>query len=397
MSELARPTAAECQPPQADIAGLRRIALGVGLVGAAACAIGGWLQPSQFLHSYLIGYLLWLGVTLGSLVIMMLHHMSRGGWGLVIRRQLEAAVKTLPVMLVLFVPIALGMQQLYSWSRPGATADPLIAHKALYLNRNFFLLRAAIYFAIWMFLGLRIVALSRRQDETADPGLWRRMQIVAGPGIVLYCLTATFASFDWMMSLDPKWFSSIYGLSFIVGQGLSALAFIILFEVWLARRQPMERYLHPWHLHDHGKLMLAFVMVWAYFAFSQFLIIWSGNLPEEAPFYVHRTHGSWEIVSLLVIVLHFALPFVLLLSRDLKRSAKRLAPVAALVLVARWVEFVWQTVPSVHPEGLTLHWLDVVAPIALGGIWLWFFLGNLQQRPLLPVNDPWLPEALAND
>lgn len=397
MSEVERPTAAQCQPPLTALAGLRRNALLVGLLGAAACAVGGFLDPAQFFRSYLVGYLLWLGVALGCLAIMMLHHMSRGGWGLVIRRQLEAAVRTLPALIVLFVPIALGMQQIFSWSRPGGTADPLLAHKAIYLNKGFFLLRAALYFAVWTFLGLRILALSKRQDETSDPGLWRRMQIVAGPGIVLYCLTATFASVDWLMSLDPKWFSSIYGLQFIIGQGLSALAFIILLEVWLAKREPMVRYLQPWHLHDHGKLMLAFVMVWAYFAFSQFLIIWSGNLPDEAPFYVHRMRGGWQVLSLGVVLLHFALPFVLLLSRDLKRSGKRLVPVAILILAAHWLDLVWQAAPALRPQGLALHWLDLAAPVAVGGIWLWVFLGNLQQRPLLPVNDPWLPEALVHD
>jgi hypothetical protein len=385
-------------PPAADLARLGRGALLAGAAGLVACAAGWFLAPAALYRAWLVAFLFWSSVAVGCLAIAMLHHLTGGAWGLVVRRQLEAAARTLPVVALLFVPVALGLDELYEWARPEAVAaDALLRHKASYLNPGFFLLRAAGYFLLWGTFAFLLDRLSRRQDTTGDPGLLRRMQRLAGPGIVVYGLTATLASVDWLMSLDPRWYSSLYGLYFVIGQAVTALAFVILMESWLVRRPPLDTVLRPRHLHDHGKLLLAFVMVWAYFAFSQFLIIWSGHLPEETVFYHRRLHGGWQWLSLAVLLLHFVLPFALLLSRDWKRAARPLAAIAALVLGARWLDLYWQAAPSLHPESATLHWLDPAAMLAVGGLWLAAFCRELSRRPLLPVNDPFLAEALAHE
>ncbi|MEO8503066.1 MAG: hypothetical protein ABI609_04130 [Acidobacteriota bacterium] len=388
-------TANDCQPP-ADIAQPRGIALGVAVIATALAGIGGFLNPDQFFKSYLLGYLLMLGLACGCLGLCLLHHMSRGAWGLMLRRVWEAAIKTLPVVALLFIPILLGREHIFSWMRPGAMDDPLLKSKEAYLNLPFFIGRAAFYFAAWIGLGFGLVRLSKKQDETADPSLFRRMQVIAGPGIVLFSLTVTFAAFDWVMSLDPKWFSSIFGLIVLIGQGLSALAFGTLIIGFLGKREPMSRYVTPTNLHDYGKLTLAFTMVWAYFSFSQLLIIWSANLPEEVTFFVHRV-GPWKPISIALAVTHFLLPFVLLLSRDIKRSARTLARVAVLILIARWVDLYWYIGPVLHPGSVLPHWLDIVLPVALVSAWTWMFFGFLSKRPLLPFNDPFLTEALTHD
>jgi hypothetical protein len=325
----------------------------------------------------------------------MLHHMSRGAWGLMVRRPFEAGARTILYIALLFVPIALGLQHIYEWSDPAVVAaDPLLQHKQPYLNVPFFLARTLLYFVSFAGLAYALSALSRRQDETGDPALFRRMQLIAGPGIVYFCLAITLAGVDWLMSVDAKWFSSLYGLYFLVCQGLSALAFITLVAVWLSRRAPMDRLLVPRHFHDYGKLMLAFVMVWAYFSFSQFLIIWSGNMPEEAEYYHRRLHGGWQALSLAVALVHFVLPFALLLSRDLKRSARLLGGIAVLVLGARWLDLYWQVGPSLHPEGAVFHWLDLAATLGIGGVWCGLFFHELAKRTMIPVNDPFIVEAI---
>ena len=384
------------QPP-ADLARLHRRGGLFGALGVAASLVGFALQPTQFFHSYLVAWLFWLGIAVGSLAIVMLHHLTRGGWGLMVRRSLEAATRTLPALAILFVPILLGMQAIFPWARPEAAEDPLIQQKAAYLNPTAFTLRGVLYLAIWALFAFLLSWLSLRQDRTGDLALFQRMKIVAAPGLAIYCLLATFASVDWLMSLDPHWYSSLFGVYFIVGQGLSALAFLIVMAVYLSQREPMEALFKPHHFHDYGKLMLAFVMIWAYIAISQLLIIYSANLPEEVGWYLERSHGAWLWVSVVLALFHFLLPFLLLLSRDLKRNAKLLSRVAVLVLVMRFVDLYWLAAPSFGHEGLAFHWLDVTTVIGIGGIWFALFTGQLKRRPLLPIRDPFLEEALADE
>jgi hypothetical protein len=364
----------------------------LGGVGAAACAVGAWLDFERFLQSYLVAWLLCFGVAVGCLGILTLHHLSRGGWGLMIRRVLESAAGTLPLLAVAFVPVLLSLGTVYGWATPEGAAE-LHGGKAAYLDPAFFTARFVLYFAVWSGIAWWLTRLSTQQDESADPAIFRRMQVVAGPALGLYALAATFAAVDWLMSLDPHWYSSLFGVYFIGGHAVSALAFVVPVAVWLRQRKPMSEAFRPIHFQDYGKLLLAFVMLWAYFAVSQLLIIWSGNLAEEVTWYVHRVEGAWKIISIVLGLLHFALPFLLLLSRDLKRS-RRLIWVAALLLVMRWLDLFWQAAPAFGDRGPIFHWLDLATVVALGGLWFGFFARRLARRPLLPVNDPFLAEAL---
>ncbi len=375
----------------------RQRLLAVGVIGLAVCAIGAFIDPRQFFFSYLTAFMFWLGIALGCMAIVMLHHLSGGAWGLVIRRVLEAGTRTLPLMALLFVPIAFGARSLYEWARPEViAADEVLKEKSLYLNVPFFLARAVLYFSIWAGLAYFLNRWSLEQDRTAEPRIARRLQLLSSGGIVLYALTITFASIDWVMSLEPHWYSTIFGVLFMGGQGLSALAFVIGVAVLLSDRKPMAGVLTPSHFHDLGKLLLAFVMLWAYFAFSQFLIIWSGNIAEEIPWYLHRLTTGWQWVGLVLIVFHFAVPFIVLLSRANKRNVRALGVIAAGVIVMRMVDLFWIIGPENHQHGLSVHWLDVVTPLAVGGIWLAAFVTQLSNRPLLPINDPYLADALGH-
>ncbi len=372
-----------------EVSRVQRRALAAGVICLAVCLVGAVFSPAQFFRSYLLGFLFWTGIALGCLAIVMLQHLTGGQWGMVIRRLLESGSRTLPLMAVLFVPLIFGLSKIYGWTRP----HDLPRQQVIYLNVPFFLARTAIYFLAWVLLAYFLNKWSRQQDTTGDRRFARRMQRLSGPGLVLYTLTATFAAIDWIMSLEPRWYSSIFGVLIIGGQALSAMAFVIAAAVLLAQYEPLASVLQPRHVHDLGKLLLTFVMLWAYFAFSQLLIIWAGNLPEEIPWYLHRLQGSWRWVGVLLILFHFALPFVLLLSRDLKRSARAMALLALAVIIMRLVDLFWLTAPEFWP-GFRIHWMDFLAPIGLGGIWLAFFLWQLQTRPLLPIGDPQLPQAM---
>jgi len=384
----------DLQLPESDLQRYRTRCLGAGTLGLAASAIGAIGNSEQFFRSYLQAYLFWLGITLGCLAIAMLHHLSGGAWGLVIRRLLETASRTLPLMAVLFLPIVLGLPSLYEWARPAALAhDRILQHKTLYLNVPFFLIRALVYFAAWILIAHFLSKWSLEQDRTAAPSLSRRLELLSGPGLVVYGATMTFASIDWVMSLEAHWFSTIYGLSFMVGQVLGSFAFVIAMAIWLSSRKPFSDFISSGHLHDLGKLLLAFVMLWAYMAFSQFLIIYSGNLPEEIPWYLRREHGVWGWIAVMLILFHFVLPFLLLLSRDLKQSARKLLKVALLVIFMRYLELYWLISPASASRGLHV-WLDLAALVGVGGLWLAFFARQLKGKPVLPLHDPFMQEAL---
>jgi hypothetical protein len=298
-------------------------------------------------------------------------------------------------MTLLFIPIAIGMRHLYPWTNADLVAhDEALQHKHLYLNVPFFLVRAAVYFGVWNLLTYLLNAWSLEQDRNPDPRLARRMQKLSAVGLLGYGLTITFASFDWLMSLEPHWFSTIYGVLIIGGQGLSAMALMIAVLVWLGRRPPLDRIVVPAHFHDLGNLMLAFVMLWAYFSFSQYLIIWAGNLPLEISWYQHRLQTGWRTVGVTLILFHFAVPFVVLLSRTVKRAPDLLIRVAIGILVLRLIDLFWLIAPEFHENGLVVHWLDVVLPLSMGALWLAAFVWQLRGRAILPVHDPQFDEAL---
>jgi hypothetical protein len=389
-----------------DTSRLQTRALLVGVIALAVCALGMLLPggATQFFHAYLVAYVFWTGVSVGSLAILMLHHLSGGGWGLVIRRILEAATRVLPLMFILFIPLIFGIKTLYEWAHPLSEIAEghreVIQHKQPYLNVPFFIGRFVFYFVIWGLLMFFLNKWSLEQDRTADPGLRKTMQGISGPGIVLFGLTVTFAATDWVMSLEPEWFSTIFGLLIMVGWGLSAFAFVIIAASRLANRPPLAGVIAPLHFHDLGKLLLAFVMIWAYFGFSQFLLIWYGNLPEEIPWYLRRMRGGWAYVGLFLVLFHFAVPFFLLLSRNLKRHARTLSVIAGLLIVMRLVDLFWMIAPvaEVHEGGVLglvmNYWMYFVAPVGMGGLWLAYFAYQLRQRALLPVNDKGMENLL---
>lgn len=365
---------------------IQRSALAAGGVALAACVAGAAGNPQRFLESYLVGYLFWTGIALGCAALLMLHHLVGGGWGVAIRRLLESGTRTFPLAAVLALPVLLGLRSLYVWARPEAVAgDKLLQHKQPYLNVPFFLGRTAFYFAVWLALAWALNRWSAEEDRTGSPAVRSRLQRLSGPGLILYGLTVTFASVDWVMSLEPHWYSTIYGILFMVGQALATLAFAITALLVVGTRPPLAEILTPQNFHDLGNLTLAFVMLWAYVAFSQFLIIWSGNLPEEIPWYIARTRGGWGAVAVGLILFHFALPFLLLLSRQNKRRLRTLGVLAGAILVLRLVDLYWIVAPAFRRPELAVHWMDVAAPVGVGGLWIGAFVWQLKRRPLVPA------------
>jgi hypothetical protein len=398
--------------PITDLPALGRLqqrALLVGVVALLAGLAGAVMNVDQFFRSWLIGFLFCLSLTLGCLALLMVQHLSGGQWGLVSRRVFEAGTRTLPVVALLFVPLLFGLPRIFLWARPEAVqADHILQMKAPYLNVPFFIGRAVVYFAFWIACAWALNKWSADQDRGV--GVTKvdsiRFRKVSAPGLLFLVLTVTFASVDWIMSVDPHWFSTIWGLLTVAGYGLTALAFTIVVLATLAPGLPGS-HLTARQFHDLGKLLLAFVMLWAYLSFSQFLIIWAGNLPEEIPWYIQRVRGGWGVVAILLVVGHFMLPFALLLSRNLKRAAPVLAKVAIFVLAMRLIDLIWLVAPTfshatpgeaaAHAPMFPFHWMDFVIPVGLAAIWLFLFARQLRTRALFPLNDPYFKDAFAHE
>jgi hypothetical protein len=350
---------------------VRRRALVVAVLGLALYAFGGFSWPGRAYHAWLFGYVFWLGVALGCLALVMIQHVTGGAWGLALRRILESGARTIPAMALLFVPVLFGMKRLYPWARPEVVAaNPHLQHKVPYLNPAFFTLRALIYFVTWSLLAWLLSRWSRRQDATGDERYIDRFQKLSGAGLLAFVLTMTFASVDWVMSMEPLWFSTIYGGLIMSGFAVSAFCFAVGAAILLARSGPLKRLVTPKVLHDLGKLLFAFVMVWAYFALSQFMIIWYGNLPEEIPWYQRRFQAGWQWVGLAIIVFHFALPFLLLLSRSV-------------------------VAPGFFHHS-TMQWVHMTGVVGVGGLGVALFTTELMRVPPLAQRDPYLAEALAH-
>jgi hypothetical protein len=388
-------TAQDYKAPE-SIGRVQQRALGAGLVGLVLCIVAYVKSPADFLHSYLLAFIFVLGLSLGSLGLLMLQHLTGGHWGIVIRRPLESATRALPLVLVLFVPIFLGMKYLYStWLNAPSSGEGALSHfQQSYLTESGFKTRAIIYFAVWLTLVFFFNRWSKEQDvNREDRSLRRRLKMAAGPGIILYVFAMSFAAIDWVMSISPHWASTIYGFLFVAGQLISSMSLMIAVIVLLAGSEPLAGVIQKRHLHDLGKLLLAFVMLWAYFSFSQLLIVWSGNQPEEISFYRSRLYGGWGVVAVIVLIFHFFVPFFLLLSRDLKRNPKLLPRVAVWLIFMRLVDLFWLTRPEFTSTAMP-NWFDLAAALALGGLWLCVFAWQLKQRPLLPIGDPKLEEAI---
>ncbi len=340
----------------------------------------------------LVAFMAWLGVTLGSMVILMIRHLTGGGWGTVIRRILGAAMRCVPLMTILFMPILFGLPRLYIWARPlDSIADK---HLREHLARH----HEIISLGEWVHCARRDLlrhlepAVVLPDQVVAGTGFSpalrdnTRFKVLSGPGLILYAFTVSFAAIDWVMSLDPSWISTIYGLVILIGQLLSAMCFAVVVERILVKYKPMSDWLKPDFVQDHGKWMLTFIMVWAYFTFSQWLIIWAGNLPDEITWYMRRLNGGWGFVGLWLVVFHFAVPFVILLSRSFKRDIGRMVWLATWMLLMHYLDLFWIIEPNFSTR-FSVSWADVVLPVAMGGLWLWFFFRNLNSLPLLPVHD----------
>lgn len=396
-------TAQDYMAPE-SVGRLQQRASVVGIVGLVACGVCFFLYGDQFadrfFHSYLIAFMFVLGLSLGSLGLLMLQHLTGGHWGIMTRRPLESATRVLPLVAIFFLPIAFfGMKHLYgAWLNAPLSGEGRLSDlQQSYLVAGGILgfkARALYYFLIWLVLVYIFNRWSKEQDANReDRVLRRRMRMWAGPGIILYVFVMTFAAIDWVMSLSPHWASTIYGFLFVIGQLISSMSLMIAVLVLLARTAPMEGLIQSRHLHDLGKLLLAFVMLWAYFGFSQLLIIWSGNLPEEISFYRSRLYGGWGVVAVLVLIFHFFAPFFFLLPRDVKRSAKLLPKIAMWLIFMRLVDLFWLTRPEFTSSAVP-GLMDIAAILALAGIWFAVFARNLKTQPLLPLGDPKLEEAI---
>jgi hypothetical protein len=376
----------------------QQIATFVGLVFLALLVAGYFVSgPEQFLRSYLVGLFFWFGMGMGCLVVLMIHFVSGGAWGVMIRRPLEAGTRPLYVMWLLFLPLLILAPKLYFWADSAHAADKIVQAKHLYLNVPFLWIRWLIYGVVWLGLTTLLNKWSRLEDETKSWKYSSALEKLSAPGIVAYFFTITFAAVDYLMSLDVTWASTIYGFLVAAGQGLSAISLVVAVLILLAKYSPMDHALTSRHLHDLGKLMLAMVMMWAYLSFSQYLIIYSGNLPQEITWYVRRLNGGWQYVGLVLLLFHFALPFALLLSQTLKKNPKTFSAIAIFIICIRIVDVFWLVEPNFvnvdHPV-FTISWLDFVAPIGFGGLWLAMFFRTLQTRPLLPLGTPDLQKAL---
>lgn len=356
-------------------------ALSLGLVASLAALAGLFIAPAQFFHSYLFAWLFWSGLAFGALVIVMLHSLTGGQWGAALRPLSLAAFMTLPLVALLFLPVLLGFHQIYHWSLGGLGQRAPQPHKAQWFQPAFFIARSVFYFAV-----LITIALFLRQGLIRPRE--KQLHALSAGGLIAYFFCMNFASTDWVMSLDPDWHSTIFVIIFIAGQFLSALALLTALLAFFARNRSLGEIIPDKVFHDLGNLLLAFVVFWTYVSFSQFLIIWSGNLPKEISWYLERSRGGWPWFALLLVGAQFLLPFVLLLSRAAKRNRERLGPIALGVVLATILNNFWLVAPSFHPQGFHLHWLDLVLWCALGGFWFALFFHFLKQRPLLPATFP---------
>lgn len=396
---------AENYQAPADVSKYRTIALGVGGIGLIIWAIGTYFNIEQGLRSWLLGFIFWGGITIGGIGVTMLQYLTGGAWGVVIRRIAEAATRVLPVVFIMWLPLAFGVTYLYEWTHLPPD-DVTVIHRGAFQTPLWWIIRGVAYFVLFGVIVYLLNDWSTRQDKSADheeAAKWLgRATAFSGPTMVIYVLLITFATVDWVMSLDPHWFSTIWGLLFVAGWALSMFCFAILVFAILGGQAPMNRVLGKRHFHDIGKLILALVMVWAYFNFSQLLIIYSGNIPEETTWYLDRMSPGWFWVGIILVLFHFAFPFLFLLRQDWKKNVRTLGAISIFILVLRLVDMFFLISPSpriaTHGESLPLSlsfsWMDIVAPAAIGGIWLWYFFGQLMSRPLLPVMDPFLENAI---
>ncbi|MBX7152647.1 hypothetical protein K1X84_13480 [bacterium] len=369
-------------------------ALIVGGIGLAASAAGYFIDPKQFYFSYLTAFVFWASIGIGGLFFTLLHHLVGATWSIVLRRIAETTATSLPVMLILFIPVVLGMHDLYHWTHTEVVAgDAILQRKSGYLNIPFFLIRTVAYFTVWTVFGWMLYKMSLKQDNGDQSGN-ERMRTLSAPGMILFALSTTYAAYDWLMSLDPHWYSTIFGVYYFAGGLLGVLSFFAVFALYLRKKSVLAETITVEHYHDLGKLLFGFTIFWAYIGFSQFFLIWYANIPEETVYYLHRWEGSWKYVSLLLIFGHLMLPFLALIARAPKRNLNVLKVIGFWLLFMHWVDIHWMVLPTLHHHGVSLSWMDLTAMMGVGGIFLWFFWQRFSANALVPKGDPRLEASI---
>ncbi len=378
-----------------EIAKVNTIALTIGVVGLVVSVFGYFLNSGQFFHSYLTAFSFWVLIALGGLFLTILHHLTGAEWSVVLRRFFENTSSLVLPMAILFIPILLGLQELYSWTdKYHIAADKVLLKKAPYLNAGFFIVRAAFFFAIWILLSRVFLKESLRQDAGLEANHLVKAKKFSAIGVILFALTMTYASFDWIMSLDPHWYSTIFGLYVFSGSTLSVLAFLILVLLYLRKKGILTEEITVEHFHDLGKLLFTFTIFWAYMAFSQYFLIWYGNIPEETIWFQHRWQGSWKTVSLVLVMGHFVLPFIILMIRSIKRNLSILGFMAFWLLLMHFIDLYWLILPGLHQQNAQISWMDFTTVIGIGGIFIWYFARQMSAHALIPINDPRLQASI---
>jgi hypothetical protein len=373
--------------PQLD--SIQRNALVVGVIALAATLVGAFLNAQHFWQSYLYAYIAISALAIGSLGIFLLHNVVGGNWGVAIRRFIESGLQTLPMFALLVIPIFFATGTLYKWTDATYRAEHFaVGHKAVYMNVPFFIGRSIFYFAVWIIVGGLILRMANEHDRTGDPALFKKIKGRSAPALLVFVLTTTYAFIDWIMSLEPDWYSTIYGWLFTVGEVLLTFAFMIALLVLFSKYEPFRGFLKIQHYHDLGNLMLAFTMLWAYMGLAQFLIIYAENLPDEIPWYIRRFSGGWGYLGWFISIFHFCVPFFLLLMRFVKKNPQRLRTLALWIIFVRMLDIFWFVVPAFRQREFAVYWTDVTALLGIGGLWLAYFIFNLKKRPLLVPNDP---------
>jgi hypothetical protein len=382
-------------PASTGVARWQMPALIIGIIGIAGSVAGFAMNQPEFYKAWLPAFVFWFLIAAGALGVLCLQYTTGGEWGVLIRRPLGAAARTLPLFLIFGIPVVLGLAHIYEWANHDKVAhDLLLQKKQLWLNPMSWGIRTLVYFALWALWAwrLRQLSLSFAKDRSPYTELSRRKW--AASGLLMIVFTLTFTSVDWVMSLEPKWYSSMFGIAFTVGAGLSAFAFVTFFLTTISETQAMTDILKPNHFRDLGNLMLAFTMLWAYTNFSQFLLIWYGNIKEETPYYLKRMHGGWGVMAAILVVFHFFLPFFMLLMRAIKDRPKTIAVVTVIILVMRFMDVYWLIGPAFWPDHFYISWITLFAFLGIGGLWLWAFIGQLKGQTIIPIHETWVEEAI---
>jgi hypothetical protein len=368
----------------------------LGVIGLAASVAFASGQPRQFYFCWLVAYLYFLSLALGSLFLVLCLFVCHAGWSVSLRRVLENTMATLPIFAVLFIPVWLGRHELYIWTDPAEVAkEAALRGKSGYLNETFWVIRAIFYFVCWSALAVYFSRESQRQDLTGDEAITRRLQRVAAPGIIVFSFTISFAAIDWMMSLEPEWYSTMYGVYYFAGSILAALAFLVLGIAFIHVRGGLRGVVTVEHTHDVGKLLFGFTIFWTYIAFSQYFLIWYGNIPEETLYYMHRAQGSWPKVAAVLIFGHFVIPFFFLMPRAIKRSMPLLTAAALWLLAMQFMDIYWCVMPVFRHESARPGVLDATTMLAVGGFFLAWLGWVSSRRALVPLRDPRLTESLS--